>query len=59
MNWSPKEEYIYEVGQNLRDQGVELEEEGDAAGFLGVDLSRDPETGQIHLNCHSLYSLTA
>ena len=47
--WSPKEEYIYEVGQNLRDQGVELEEEGDAAGFLGVDLSRDPETGQIHL----------
>ena len=47
--WSPREEYIYEVGQNLRDQGVELEEEGDAAGFLGVDLSRDPETGQIHL----------
>lgn len=46
--WSVKEEFIYDVGIKLRDQGVELEEEGDAAGFLGVELSRTDD-GRIHM----------
>jgi len=29
--WSVKEEFIYDVGIKLCDQGVDLEEEGDAA----------------------------
>lgn len=52
--WSPKEEYIYELGRKLRDEGVELEEEGDAAGFLGVQLRRDDSTGQLHMTQEGL-----
>ncbi len=47
--WSPKEEYIYEFGERLRAEEVELEEEGDAAGFLGVQLHHDETTGHIHM----------
>ena len=46
--WSLNNEYIYALGSKLRKLGVDLEEEGDAAGFLGVDLVRDQE-GQIHM----------
>ena len=41
-------EHIYDLGSKLRKLGVDLEEEGDAAGFLGVDLVRYQE-GQIHM----------
>jgi hypothetical protein len=44
--WSPKEEYIYEFGERLHAEEVELEEEGDAAGFLGVQLHRNETTGK-------------
>ena len=46
--WSVKKEFIYDVGIKLHDQGVELEEEGDAAEFLGVELSRTDD-GRIHM----------
>ncbi len=52
--WSPKEEYIYEFGERLRAEEVELEEEGDAAGFLGVQLHRNETTGHIHMNQEGL-----
>jgi len=46
--WSATEDSIYEVGTKLRELGVQLEEEGDAAGFLGVDLERLSD-GRIHM----------
>ena len=52
--WSPKEEYIYELGECLCAEEVELEEEGDAAGFLGVQLNRDNATGHIHMTQEGL-----
>ena len=36
--WSSDEKYIYELGTKLPEEQVNLEEESDAAGFLGVDL---------------------
>ena len=33
----------------LRELGVDLEQEDDAAGFLGVTLERDPETGLLEM----------
>ena len=34
----------------LRGVGVDLEQEDDAAGFLGVCLERDPDTGLLEMN---------
>ena len=34
--------------------GVDLEQEGDAAGFLGVQMERDPETGLIEMKQEGL-----
>ena len=45
--WSTKEEHIMKVGLDLRAEGVDLEEEDDAAGYLGVKLTKIPETGQM------------
>jgi len=45
--WSTDEKHIFELGNRLRAEGVELEEEDDAAGFLGVKLTKVPETGQM------------
>ena len=47
--WSPKAEFINELAEQLRAEEIELEEEGDAAGFLGVQLRRDETTGYIHM----------
>ena len=33
----------------LRDLGVDLEQEDDAAGFLGVTLEQDPETSLLEM----------
>jgi hypothetical protein len=52
--WSPKEEYIYEFGERLHAEEVELKEEGDAAGFLGVQLHRDETTGHTHMTQEGL-----
>jgi len=52
--WSPKEEYIYKVDECLHAKEVELEEEGDAAGFLGDQLHCDETTGHIHMTQQGL-----
>ncbi len=52
--WSPKEEYIYKLGELLCAEDVELEEEGDAAGSLGVQLHRKEATGPIHMTQEGL-----
>ncbi len=40
---------INESAMQLRDLGVDLEQEDDAAGFLGVTLERDPETSLLEM----------
>ena len=47
LMWSTHEKHIYELGTKLREQGVDLEEEDDAAGFLGVKLTKFGESGQM------------
>ena len=46
--WATDEKYINDLGAQLRDQGLLLEEEGDAAGFLGVTMTRD-DSGAMEL----------
>lgn len=47
--WSRDESHIEELAEMLRSEGVDLEQESDAAGFLGVKLTRDETTGFMHL----------
>ena len=47
--WSRDESQIEEFAEMLRSEGVDLEQESDAAGFLGVKLTRDETTGFMHL----------
>ena len=47
LMWSTDVDNIYALGESLRELGVELEEEGDAAGFLGVKLQRVEGTKQL------------
>ena len=47
--WSVDKNDIHDLSMNLRLQGVELEQEDDAAGFLGVTLGRDEETGLMEM----------
>ncbi len=41
--WSTTDQNIIDLANLLCEEGVELEEEGDAAGFLGVKLERDAD----------------
>ena len=54
LMWSPDPKHIYELGNKLRDEGVLLEEEDDAAGFLGVKLNKSSKTGQLVLTQEGL-----
>ena len=45
--WSVDVNAIYDKAMKLREQGVDLEQEDDAAGFLGVTLGRDETTGMM------------
>ena len=47
--WERDEEDIHELAMKLRDVGVDLEQKEDAAGFLGIWLSKDTETGLLEL----------
>ena len=47
--WSTEEDHIVSLAEALRLEGVDLEEEGDAAGFLGVKLEREQDTGRIRM----------
>ena len=46
---SVDENNSHDLAMNLRSQGVYLEQEYDAAGFLGVTLSRDEATGLMEM----------
>eukprot|EP00956_Cyclotella_meneghiniana_P015936 scaffold24808_cov102-Cyclotella_meneghiniana.AAC.1 len=41
--WSTDEAYINQLGSRLRKEGLLLEEEGDAAGYLGVEMTKTEE----------------
>eukprot|EP00956_Cyclotella_meneghiniana_P032322 scaffold88264_cov32-Cyclotella_meneghiniana.AAC.1 len=41
--WSTDEAYINQLGAKLRKEGLLLEEEGDAAGYLGVEMTKTEE----------------
>ena len=43
--WSLDVNDIHEKAMKLREQGVNLEQEDDTTGFLGVTLDRDETTG--------------
>jgi hypothetical protein len=47
--YSPKPEYIDEMIRKLRDEEMDLEEEEDVAGFLGVHIERNDSDGTIKL----------
>ena len=47
--FSPRPEYIDEVLSQLREEDLELEEEDDVAGFLGVNVERDSQSGEIRM----------
>jgi hypothetical protein len=49
LSYSPKPEYINEVIQKLRDENMDLEEEEDFAGFLGVHIERNESNETIKL----------
>ena len=40
---------IHDLAMKLLDLGVDIEQEQDAAGFLGVDLECDEETGILKI----------
>jgi hypothetical protein len=52
--FSPKEEYIDEIIQRLRDDDMELEEESSVAGFLGVNMAYDKVANTIKLTQEGL-----
>ena len=47
--WARDEKDIHDLAMKLREVGVDLEQEDDAAGFLGVRLERDPGTGLLEM----------
>jgi hypothetical protein len=47
--FSPRPEYIDEVLSQLREENLDLEEEDDVAGFLGVKVDRDSKSGEIKM----------
>ena len=47
--WAKDKEDIPELAMKLGEEGVNLEQEYDAAGFLGACLEQDPETGLLEM----------
>ena len=52
--WSKQEEEIDFTINNLKLLGVDLEKEGDACGYLGVEMEKDPKSGEIVLTQEGL-----
>ena len=52
--WAKDPADINALANRLRAVGVDLEQEGDAAGFLGVQMEHDPETGLIEMKQEGL-----
>ena len=51
----PKDKQIYYYTEELKIQGVDLNREGDASGFLGVGIVRDSTKNKITLAKTGLY----
>jgi hypothetical protein len=47
--WSKDTLLINDSAMQLRELGLNLKQEDDAAGFLGVTLERDPETSLLEM----------
>jgi hypothetical protein len=54
--FSPRAEYIDEVLSQLREENLDLEEEDDVAGFLGVNVERDSKSGEIRMTQVGLFN---
>ena len=52
--WARDNNDIHELVMKLREVGVDLEQEDDAAGFLGVRLDKDTDTELLELKQTSL-----
>ena len=52
--WSKEDKEIDFTINNLKLLGVDLEKEGDACGYLGVKMVKDPKTGEIVLTQEGL-----
>ncbi len=48
--WAQDEKDIQKLAMALHEQGVDLDQEDDAAGFLGVCLENDAETCLLEMN---------
>jgi hypothetical protein len=47
--WYPDEKDIHHITMKLQEVGVDLEQETDAAGFLGIQMECDPDTGLLEM----------
>jgi hypothetical protein len=47
--WACNEKDIHHIAMKSREVGVNLEQETDAAGFLGIWMERDPDTGLLEI----------
>ena len=52
--WSRDEVHIHDLALKLRGEGVDLEQESDAAGFLGIKMVCDPKTGLLEMKQEGL-----
>ena len=52
--WARDEVEIDKIATQLREVGVDLEQETDAAGFLGIKMERDPVTGLLEMKQEGL-----
>jgi hypothetical protein len=47
--YSPNDDWINELLEELNNVDLEIVREGDTAGFLGVDIQRDAKTGTVEM----------
>ncbi len=52
--WACDEKDIHHIAMKLREVGVDLEQETDAAGFLGIQMECDPDTGLLEMEQEGL-----
>lgn len=52
--WARDEADIHNIAMQLREHEVDLEQETDAAGFLGIRMERDPTTGLLEMKQEGL-----
>jgi hypothetical protein len=52
--WACNERDIHHIAMKLREVGVDLEQETDAAGFLGIQMEHDPDTGLLEMKLERL-----